>query len=85
MEFRFVEEKVNVLGHEDVSVEEELVAAAEGLESFEEDGSGSVVVEIGEPVITTEGEEVEMSFGLVSLETARHRGMVVPGVCGPHS
>ena len=41
-------------------------------ECVEEDRSGVVVVEVGEPVVTTEGEEVVVAFGLVTLQAARH-------------
>ncbi len=61
-----------MLGHEDVGEEEELVALAEGFESVEEDRSGMVVVEVGESLVTTEGEEVVVAFGLVTLQTAGH-------------
>ena len=81
----FAEEQMDVLWHEDVAVEEELVAATKGFEGVEEDCAGGVVVEVREPVVTTEGEEMEMAFGLVSLQTARHRNIVDLGFRGPHS
>ena len=61
-----------MLGHEDVGEEEELVTLAEGFECVQEDRSGMVVVEVGEPVVTTEGEEVVVAFGLVTLQAAWH-------------
>jgi hypothetical protein len=64
---------MDVFGHEDVSVQEELVSAAEGFESIQENSSGVVIVEIAKAAVTTEGEEVEVSFGLESLELTRHR------------
>jgi hypothetical protein len=70
---------MDVFGHEDVSVEEELVSAAEGFESTQENSSGVVVVEIAKAAVTTEGEEVEVSFGLESLEPARHRRILDSG------
>ena len=72
MEFGFAEEQMDVLRHEDVAVEKELVAVAEGFEGVEKDCAGVVVVEVGETVVTAEGEEMEMAFGLVSLQTTRH-------------
>jgi hypothetical protein len=72
MELWFAEEQMDVLWHEDVAVEEELVAATKGFEGVEKDCAGVVVVEVGETVVTTEGEEVEMALGLVSLQTTRH-------------
>jgi len=68
----FGEEKVDVLRHEDVAEEVELVALAESFEGVEEDDAGVVVVQVGQPVVTTEGEEVMVAFGLVTLQTARH-------------
>jgi hypothetical protein len=38
-----------------------------------------VVVEVGEAVITTEGEEVVVAFGLVTLQTAGHGTSLVYG------
>jgi hypothetical protein len=61
-----------VLGHEYVPEDEELVTLAEGFECVQEDRSGVVVVQVGEAVITTEGEEMEMAFGLITLKTAGH-------------
>jgi hypothetical protein len=61
-----------MLRHEDVAEEVELVALAEPFERGEEGDAGVVVVQVGEPVVTTEGEEVVVAFGLVTLQTARH-------------
>jgi hypothetical protein len=63
---------VNMLRHDDVAEEAKLVTPAQSIQCDFKGYSGSVVVEIGEAAITTEGEEVMMAFGLVSLETARH-------------
>ena len=76
VEFRLAEEQMHMLRHKDVAEELELVALAESLERGEEGDAGVVVVEVGEPVITTEGEEVVMAFGLVTLQTTRHRSIV---------
>jgi hypothetical protein len=80
MEFWFAEEHVDVLGHEDIAVEKELVASAEGFEGVEEGDAGVIVIQVGEAVVTTEGEEVEMAFGLVSLETTGHGTSLWPRV-----
>jgi hypothetical protein len=61
-----------MLRHEDVAEEVELVALAESLKGVEEGDTGVVVVQVGEPVVTTEGEEVVVAFGLVTLQTAGH-------------
>jgi hypothetical protein len=53
--FWFGQEKVDVLRHEDVAEEVELVALAESFEGAEEGDAGLVVVQVGEPVVTTEG------------------------------
>jgi hypothetical protein len=63
---------VDVLGHEDVAEEEELVTPTEGFERVQEDSSGVIVVAIWESVVTTEGEEVVVTFGLVTLQAAGH-------------
>jgi hypothetical protein len=63
----FGEEQVNVLGHEDVAEDVELVALAKSFEDFFEDDPGGVLIEIGEPTITTEGDEVVGAFRLVAL------------------
>ena len=61
-----------MLRHEDIAVEEELMTSAEDLECVEEDSSGVIVIQVRESMVTTEGEEVEMAFGLVSFQTAGH-------------
>ena len=66
MLFWFGEEQVNVLGHKDVAEDEELTALAKSFRNFFEDGAGAVV-EIGEPAIITEGDEVVASFRLVAF------------------
>jgi len=63
----FGEQQVYVLGHEDIAEDVELVAVAKSFEDFFEDDPGGVVVEVGEPAITTEGNEVVGAFRLVAL------------------
>ncbi len=58
MEFGFLDQEVNVLGHEDVAEDVELMGGAEFFEFFEEGDSGEVVVEEGKSTVTTEGEEM---------------------------
>jgi len=72
VEFRFAQEQVNVLGHEDVAEEVEAVPLSQPFECFEEDASGEIVGEIRETPGATEGEEVVIALGVISLETARH-------------
>jgi len=77
MLFGFAHEQVDVVGHDDVAVEEEVVAWAEGFECFFEDCAGVFVVEIRVLVVAGEGDEVVVAGGLVSLEAAGHGEMVV--------
>ena len=63
----FGEQQVYVLGHEDIAEDVELVAVAKSFEDFFEDDPCVVVVEIGEPTITTEGDEVVASFCLIAF------------------
>ncbi len=65
--FGFGEEEMNVLRHEDVAEEVEVVFPAETFELFFEDDAGGVVVEIGETLITTEGDEVVVFVSVESL------------------
>ena len=44
--------------------------------------AGAVVVEVGETPVVTEGYEVAVTEGLVTLQTARHLSRVHEGVCG---
>ena len=83
-ELRFGEKKVDVLGHEDVTEEEELVTLPELFERLGEDDAGALFVQVGETVVTTEGDEVVVAFGLVTFQTARHGVIVVSNVLGPH-
>ena len=57
----FVEEEMEVFGHEDVGVEEEVVGAARAFDCSFEDFFGFGGVEVGKAVVTTEGDEVEMT------------------------
>lgn len=66
------EEQVDVLGHEDVAEDVKLVLLSYAFEGVEEDGAGVVVVEVGETVVTTEGDEVVVAESVVSLKVARH-------------
>jgi hypothetical protein len=76
---------VDVLGHEDVAEYEEPMLLSEPFEDFEEVGSGGVGGEVWEPVITTEGEEVVVTFRVVTLETARHGSTLLFCETRPHS
>ena len=64
----FGHEEVDVLGHEDVAEDGEVVADAEGLEHVLDDLFGFWGVEVGEAVVAAEGDEVEVAFVLQTLE-----------------
>jgi len=66
------QQQMDVFRHEDVGVDVELVALPGAFQGFEEGDAGVVVVEVGKTFVTTEGDEVVVSEGVVSLETARH-------------
>ena len=74
--FRLAEQEVNVFGHEDVAEDVEIVPQTELFESFEKDCAGAVVVEVGETLITTEGDEVVVAEAVIALEAARHVRMI---------
>jgi hypothetical protein len=74
--FGFAQEKVDVFGHDDVAEDIEVVASAGGFEGFEEEVAGGGGVEVGEAVITTEGEEVVVAFSLIAMEALGHGGIV---------
>jgi hypothetical protein len=59
--FGFVEEEMDVFGHQDVGVEEEAVGVAGSFDDLFEDFFGFGGVEVGKSVVTTEGDEVEMT------------------------
>jgi hypothetical protein len=67
---------MDVLGHENVAEDVEIVSQAELFESFEEDCAGVVVVEVWETLITTEGNEVVVAEAVIALESARHVWMI---------
>ena len=73
-----------MLGHEDVTEEKELVSLPKSFECLLEDDAGAVFVQVRETVITTEGDEVVVAFGLVAFQTTRHEVIVISDVVGPH-
>ena len=72
-----------MFGHEDVAEDVETVTDTEFFESFFECDARAVIVEEWEPLITTEGDEVIVAEGVVTLEAAWHRGYRSSGCCGP--
>ncbi len=83
MELGFGKEKVDVIRHDDVAEEEELVALAELFEGLFEDDAGVVVVEIGEPVITAEVDGVVIALLLIAFQMARHESYGTSGLICP--
>jgi hypothetical protein len=74
---------MDMLGHEYVAEDVELVALTKLFEDIEECGTRMVVVEIWQSTVAAESDEVEMALSLITLETARHRRMVLKfGLCG---
>jgi hypothetical protein len=79
--FWFAGEEVNVLGHEDVGVDGEVVGVAGLFDDSFEDVFGVGVFEKGETVVATEGDEVELAGGLAAFEAQWH-GWILAGVVG---
>jgi hypothetical protein len=73
---------VDVLRHEDVAVYVEAMALSEAFEGIEEDDPGVVVVEEGETLVTTEGDEVVVTEIVVTLQVARHVVRVIERFVG---
>ena len=61
-----------MLGHEHVAEDAEAVSDAELFEGLFENDAGVVVVEKRSPLVTTEGDEVVVAEGVVTLEAAWH-------------
>ena len=79
----FRHQEVDVLGHEDVAEDREVVADSEGFEHVFDDLFGFWGVEVGPAVVTAEGDEVEVAFVLETLEAEGHVVIVVEmGVSG---
>ena len=74
---RFADEQVDVLGHDDVAEDFEVVASPGEFEGVEKDIPCLGRVEIRLTAITTEGDEVIVTFLLVSLQAQRH-GWILP-------
>jgi hypothetical protein len=68
---------MDVLRHEDIAEDVEPVFLTDALEGFEEDVAGVVVVQVGEALVTTEGDEVVVTEGVKAFEVARHFEMIL--------
>jgi len=75
---------VDVLGHEDVTEEKEPMSLSKSFECVQKDKPSAVFVQVRETVVTAEGDEVVVAFGLVAFQTARHEVIVISNVVGPH-
>lgn len=56
------------------------MALPEAFKSFDEHSACIVIVEVEKAFVTTEGNEVIVAEGVVSLQVARHVGMIPDGV-----
>ncbi len=68
----FAEKEMDVLGHDDVAEDFEVVAFAGEFQGVEEDVFRGRGGEVGFAAVTTEGHEVVVALVLVSLEAQRH-------------
>jgi hypothetical protein len=66
------DQKVNVLGHDDVSVDAKTEVAAHTLQGVLKDSSARVRREQGRAVITTEGYEMALPRVLITRKAPRH-------------
>jgi hypothetical protein len=73
----FAEEKMDVLGHDDVAEEFEAVVSAGCFEGVFDQVSCCGGVEVGLAVVAAEGDEVVVTFLLVSLEVKRHGWILI--------
>ena len=64
----FAEEEVDVLGHEDVGVEEEVVRATSSFDDLFEDVLGLGCFEVRKTAVATEGDEVELACVLAAFK-----------------
>ena len=76
----FAQQQVNVFRHKNVTEDVELVALSEAFKGFDEHGAVVVIVEVGKAFVTAEGDEVVVAEGVISLQMARHVGMIPDGV-----
>ena len=72
MPLGFADQKVNVLGHHDVSIDAKAKAAAHALKCVLKDSSARVGREQRTAVITTEGYEVALPGVVITRKAPRH-------------
>ncbi len=64
--------------HDHVSADDKIVSSAHDLQRPLEQGTGFVRSEVWEPVIATEGDEVETAALLIADEALRHANILHP-------
>jgi len=64
----FAEEEMDVLRHEDVGIEEEVVGLASAFDDLFEGAFGFGGCEVGKAAVTTEGDEVELACVLAAFK-----------------
>ena len=74
--FRFADQQVDVLGHDDVSVNAPGEAATSAFQTLDEQVVGFGRIEERLPAITTEGEKVRLSGLMETMETAWHEAKI---------
>jgi hypothetical protein len=87
-DFRFADEKMNMLRHDHVPEQREIVAIADFSENCEEEIAAVLGSEEWETSIATAGDEVEMSEAVAALEFGfawRHAPLIPQGVRHPHN
>ncbi len=70
---------MNVLGHDDVREDVEVVLAPSLFEGVFEEVSCCRGVEVGETVVTTEVDGVIVAFSVITLQTGWHVWMLLEG------
>src|SRR6266404_4895208 len=69
----FADEQMNVVGHDHISDQQEIIALTNFPHGLDEYFSRSPRVDQRNPSITTEREEMQMAPSIVSLQTFRHK------------
>ena len=77
---RLVHQKVNLLGHDQVSVNAKSVVLSNAFQRRDECRASLRTQEMWTAVITTKGEEVNLPRLVESFQSPRHGGMLLPGM-----
>jgi hypothetical protein len=65
-----------MLRHDDVSEDDQLILLAHLLECAKEEVAPPCVAQKRQTAVTTEGDEVEVTGAVISLQVARHEGRI---------